>query len=236
MFTILSLACGAILIAVVWAVTHDRTSLSAPANQTAKKAGPPASLPPAKTAPRPLVAKGPETPPPDDTALPRSEAAGLPPLVTPLPSNQAGRQPLPGSRGDHAITMNTVKKSREPRETSPGPKNEHPPPALPKDGGLSSPNAASENRSSQVTEKAPSAQVPEKDLPEPDNLPTRDDPKITLQAIAWAEKKEDRFAMINNRIIKEGGSVAGYTVVSIGKNAVRFRDGGREWYQLFKIR
>lgn len=67
-------------------------------------------------------------------------------------------------------------------------------------------------------------------------LSSFEDTKIDLQAIAWSADPDGRFAVINNRIVREGQTVEGYTVMEIYNDEVHFRDGQREWRQVFKIR
>ena len=62
------------------------------------------------------------------------------------------------------------------------------------------------------------------------------DSRIDIQAIAWAEEPDRRFAVINNSIIREGGSVDGITVVSIEDGMVFFSENGNEWRQQFVVR
>ena len=64
----------------------------------------------------------------------------------------------------------------------------------------------------------------------------KNDSRIKIQAIAWAEEPDRRFVVINNTIVKEGGSIDGITVVSIEDNIVLFNEGGNEWRQRFIIR
>ena len=59
--------------------------------------------------------------------------------------------------------------------------------------------------------------------------------RLELQAIAWSSDPESRIAVINSRIVREGGSVEGVFVTNIGKDEVIFRKGGEEWRQLFRL-
>jgi len=64
----------------------------------------------------------------------------------------------------------------------------------------------------------------------------KDDPRIELQAIAWAEDGKNSFVVINNRIIREGQTCDGIVVTKIGKDEVVFRDGRDEWREKFRIK
>ena len=56
---------------------------------------------------------------------------------------------------------------------------------------------------------------------------------IQLQAISWAQSAEKRIAVINNRVLHEGDSVEGYTVVKIRPDDVVLRRDGRMWRAKF---
>jgi hypothetical protein len=208
-FTLLTLVCGTIAIAAGWVLTHHAPTRPKSTAQISKKEAVPSDMRPTESEHDLLVVMGPEKKSPTSATALRPGSKRQSSLAAP-PSDES-RDPSP--RIEDALAT-----------------------ALPENNGTApAPELASEIRSSPGQQEVPLTQPPEQTRPTP-NLPTKDDPKITLQAIAWAEAPEGRFAVINNRIIKEGQSVAGYTVVSINRNAVRFKDGGREWYQLFKVR
>lgn len=58
--------------------------------------------------------------------------------------------------------------------------------------------------------------------------------KLQLQAIAWSSDPKSRIAVINGRVLREGGSVERVLVTHIGKNEVIFKKGREEWKQLFR--
>ena len=58
---------------------------------------------------------------------------------------------------------------------------------------------------------------------------------LEIQAIAWSNDSESRIAVINSRIIREGGSVEGVLVKKIGKDEIIFSKEGDEWRQLFRL-
>ena len=64
----------------------------------------------------------------------------------------------------------------------------------------------------------------------------RSDPRIELQALVWAPEASARFVVINNRLIKEGGSTDGIMVVQINRDDVLLAEGTDRWYEKFKIR
>jgi hypothetical protein len=58
---------------------------------------------------------------------------------------------------------------------------------------------------------------------------------LHLQAIAWSSDPGSRIAVINGRVLREGGSVERVLVTHIGKNEVIFKKQGEEWKQLFRL-
>ncbi|MBR9985655.1 MAG: general secretion pathway protein GspB [Desulfosarcina sp.] len=66
--------------------------------------------------------------------------------------------------------------------------------------------------------------------------PYRSDPRIDLQALVWAPESTARFVVINNRLIKEGGSVDNIVVVRINPDDVLLAEGSDRWHEAFKIR
>jgi len=64
----------------------------------------------------------------------------------------------------------------------------------------------------------------------------KSDPRIDLQALVWAPDSAARFVVINNRLIKEGGSVDNIVVVRINPDDVLLAEGSDRWHEIFKIR
>jgi len=59
------------------------------------------------------------------------------------------------------------------------------------------------------------------------------DGRLKVQAIAWAPEPPERMAVVNNRIVREGGTLEGFFVVGIGKEAIFVRENGRLLKVLF---
>ncbi len=59
---------------------------------------------------------------------------------------------------------------------------------------------------------------------------------MELQAIAWSTDPKSRLAVINGKIVREGGSVAGVFVTHIGKDDVFFKKGREEWRQQLRFK
>jgi len=64
----------------------------------------------------------------------------------------------------------------------------------------------------------------------------KDDPRIELQALVWSADAKNSFAVINNRIFREGQTFDGILVKKIDKDEVYFKDGRNEWREEFRIR
>ena len=77
--------------------------------------------------------------------------------------------------------------------------------------------ASSEEKPPAPQRKAPS--IPEKPL---------DISGFKLEAIVWARDPESRFAVINGKIVRAGGSMGGMTIKEVGRNHVTLESGSRE--------
>lgn len=62
-----------------------------------------------------------------------------------------------------------------------------------------------------------------------------DESWLKLQAISWSNDPESRIAMINDRIVHEGGSVEDGVVTRIDKEYVVVHGKGEDWQVQFKI-
>ncbi len=70
------------------------------------------------------------------------------------------------------------------------------------------------------------------------SLPVKqaNDSGLELQAIAWSSDPNNRIAVMNGRILREGESIERVLVTRIGKDHVIFKDGRNEWRQVFRIK
>ena len=91
------------------------------------------------------------------------------------------------------------------------------------------PSAAKENKPIPA-ENPPQHPTP---APRPADIQIFNDPRLQLQAIAWSEQAEDRIAVINGALVREGGQVKGVAIIQIGVDEVVFEEGGRRWKQKF---
>ena len=59
---------------------------------------------------------------------------------------------------------------------------------------------------------------------------------LRLQAVTWAVDPRDRFALVDNTILRKGESVKGYVVDSIHEDHVVVRKGSEKWRVEFRLR
>ncbi|MGD9007731.1 MAG: general secretion pathway protein GspB [Desulfobacteraceae bacterium] len=59
------------------------------------------------------------------------------------------------------------------------------------------------------------------------------DNRLKIQAIAWSPVPDERMAVINSSIVREGGSVEGFTVVAIRSDDVIVREKGQLYRVIF---
>ena len=79
----------------------------------------------------------------------------------------------------------------------------------------------------------------QKTRPEPfAELPVKqaNETSLELQAIAWSDDTNRRIAVINGRILREGGSIEGVSIVRINQDDVVFKKGGEAWKQVFRLK
>jgi hypothetical protein len=77
----------------------------------------------------------------------------------------------------------------------------------------------------------PSARINRSEIPM--DAERLQDGRLKIQAIAWAPDARERMAVINNRILREGESVEGFTVLMIGEDQVLLSAEGRRWRVVF---
>lgn len=69
-----------------------------------------------------------------------------------------------------------------------------------------------------------------------DALRVINDSILKLQAIAWAEETARRMAVINDHIVREGGTVDGYSITKIRRDDVIVNDGSTSWRLEFSLK
>ncbi len=63
-----------------------------------------------------------------------------------------------------------------------------------------------------------------------------EDSKLKLQAISWSENPDNRIAVINGSIMREGESIEGFRIVQIGQDDVVVRAGQNERKLVFRFK
>ena len=83
---------------------------------------------------------------------------------------------------------------------------------------------------------APAKKSKSRAAPAARSYPRLDNAKLKLQAIAWSNVAAERIAVINDRIVREGESVEGYSINQIRQEDVVVNDGARSWQLEFGLR
>lgn len=106
---------------------------------------------------------------------------------------------------------------------------------LPRDTGAGSETAAGAPASSasRTGSKTPAAATPSAPKRQPLELLTEG---FELQAISWSERAEDRMAVINGKIVREGAVVNGYKIARIDPEEVIVSRADRRWRVVFLAR
>ncbi|MBE9521158.1 MAG: hypothetical protein IME97_08505, partial [Proteobacteria bacterium] len=60
-------------------------------------------------------------------------------------------------------------------------------------------------------------------------IPILHDADVKLQSISWSKNPSKRLAVISNRIVREGGMVSGYLLVTINKDDVILSQNREKW-------
>ncbi len=81
-----------------------------------------------------------------------------------------------------------------------------------------------------TTPAAPSAPTDHQSAADAERLK---DGSLSIQAIAWSANPEERIAVINNRVTREGATIEGYAIVTITAEAVYARKAGKLWVVRF---
>jgi hypothetical protein len=182
--------------------------------------------------PLPLMAK--------PTQINKEPSNSIPAASSPDTANRSRFRPPPENPKTKDAAVNhavpTVRPTPLPAEPSPPPTRtmperqgvshpldpaptEHrsPPSPPPETGGL---NSSQQERS---TPTAPSHGV----------LERLTDGSLKVQAIVWSPTPQERMAVLNNQIVREGDAVDDFTVVAIGPDDVVVRKDGQMWRAIF---
>lgn len=198
----------------------SRTAIATPPPPVPDKQ--PSSLPPNRQAERPEPPPVPKNKPLAVVKAPVSESAPAPrveaPGATAVPVQPAQR---------------TVRKSPPPMvaKVPPAipPETRPQPPAPEPDGAPADPSRVAPR------DTASSSLRPTSSLEKSDKT-FRSDPRIELQALVWSPDAAERFVIINDRLLREGASTDGITIVRINPDDVLVSEGSERWHEPFKIR
>jgi hypothetical protein len=170
------------------------------------------------------------------------ESVGIPEKKASMPNmiqqKRAIRKDIEKSeQNTKAAKMKTISPSKLERKT--------PPQYAKKEMSLPNPLSQEEKKASvpdMNQNETPTSKVEEKfeqniQIERFESIPLKqaNETRLEIQAIAWSNDPESRIAVINSRILREGGSVEGVLVKNIGKDEIIFRKGGDEWRQLFRL-
>lgn len=53
------------------------------------------------------------------------------------------------------------------------------------------------------------------------------DGRLKVQAIVYADISDERMAVVNNQIVREGSTIEGFSIIGIGESALYVKEGGR---------
>ena len=153
------------------------------------------------------------------------------------PDQTAGRKPVSPKRRSAAPPQNRLaQENQRKRMTSPSPQTQTMK-AKPSDRPRSGAIGLNQRR----TRPPSAAPVPAKKTGSRPaqaarSYPRLDNAKLKLQAIAWSKVAVQRIAVINNRIVREGESVEGFSINQIRQEDVVVSDGSQSWQLEFGLR
>lgn len=170
---------------------------------------PEASMPRRPVAPEPSVPRKVDPAPPQSPpapSLPRQTGLPVPPAIQSPPAQSEPRAPgepkaPPASPGIGQRTTPPLPPVRPGSQPS-------------KDSSVSLPSSRFTRPGMPSTQPTPPMQEGERDL--------------EVQAIAWSQDPGKRIAVVNGKVVREGGTLDGYSVVRIGLEDVTFKRGDVE--------
>jgi hypothetical protein len=217
-----------VVIAAGWLIYSQKDRLISKIGASGQPQKPPVFQ--AKIEPPPRQAKEPK--PQQAAPLNGQQASGR---ATSEPDGNSAERPSstssrnPSGQKDQTHQMTALK----PQVRAPASKS----PAKSRISGSSKTKAADSSQSNKrqpVT--APAKKSKTRAVPTARSYPRLDNAKLTLQAIAWSNIAAERIAVINDRIVREGESVEGYSINQIRQEDVVVNDGARSWQLEFGLR
>jgi hypothetical protein len=188
--------------------------------------------------------------PPAPSPKPRPEAVVSPPAPQPSASLPQAAKVEAGPPADQPPKTAPVRRPPAPplakESRQPGVLPAPPKPETATGESVESPPPAPSEEPSQETMAPLPAETPPQAPPTPygssslppkyANLDRLEDGRLELQAISWAEDPDQRLAVINNRIVRQGQSIDEFAIVYIGADEVVVRQGASIWKLIFMAR
>ena len=176
----------------------------------------------AKRAVEPVQTENAQTAAPADKAAPPTTSRKSAAIVPSSPSTSPSKkQPLPAVRPDPHLKKPLLPLQRQPMKSV---------------EAEFLTQAQPEAAQNQLPVEMADAPPPSGDTRQESQKEFRSDERIDLQALVWSPEAADRFVVINNRLLREGGSIDEITVVRINSDDVLLSERSDRWYQEFKIR
>lgn len=175
--------------------------------------------PPARQADRPVPQ---QAIPLNRQKAPSRAKSGRDPASAEQPSAGLRRRPL-GQKNKTTRMTTSTPQTRAPETTPPG-----------KSGISRKPVATA--KSSDQRKTRPTAIAPAKKPRAVRSYQRLENSKLKLQAIAWSNDAAQRIAVINDRIVREGESVEGFSINQIRQEDVIVNDGSQSWQLEFRLR
>ncbi len=93
-----------------------------------------------------------------------------------------------------------------------------------------------EQRKTRSLEAVPAKKSPSRSARATRSYQKLDNDSLKLQAIAWSKVASQRIAVINDRIVREGESIEGFSINQIRQEDVIVNDGSQTWQLEFGLR
>ncbi|MGD8493012.1 MAG: hypothetical protein PVI38_04750 [Desulfobacterales bacterium] len=225
---VVALIVAVVVIAAGWLIYNQKDRLISKIGSQRQPEKPPVFQAKIEPPPRqPERTEPQQTAPPNRQPTSGSTEAGRDRDTAEQPSATTSRSPSEQQNLTHQMTISKPQ-VRAPESTSSAESNIS-----------SSPEAKAEDsgqRKSRPPAIAPAKKSKPRAVPAPRSYPRLDNAKLKLQAIAWSNVSAERIAVINDRIVREGESVEGYSVNQIRQEDVVVNDGSQSWQLEFGLR
>ncbi len=162
-----------------------------------------------------------------EKSVEKTKSVATSPPVTSVPIVQSAREAPPEAPEP---TQNEPETTSEVTITSSGIVPEATPETAPESAASSSGAPTAPAQSTPPTQaSATTTQTSKTYIPRTFDPPPEEASGLSLQALVWSEQPEARFAVISGRLLHEGGSIDGNTVMQIEEEYVVMRTGHTTW-------